>query len=156
MYARMETVENTVKKRLEDMIKNAKSGRAFIQMQVYPRYLEHQKLRWQTENWGLWDALNPGYAEYKKKKFADKKGQGMRMMIATGRLIDAVLGESNLHRKIVTEKSLVVGVGGTEPGGELEYAPRANLMRPFMSFDSTMDQRFKKEIRALYRKWMVK
>lgn len=156
MKASLVKTSDTISNKLNKMVKDTKDQRAFIQLQLYPRYLEYQRLRWMSENWGNWKALNPKYAERKKKLYADRKGQGMRMLIATGRLIDAVLGENNLHRKLITKNSLIVGVGDTGSGGKLEYAPRVNLLRPFMDFSSARDKKFKKDVKELYRKWVTR
>lgn len=155
MDVKLRKVQSTVDKKLSGMIKKFKSGQAFLQMQIYPRYLEHQQFRWQTENWGAWKDLNSDYAEKKKRVYASYPGGGIRMMIATGRTINAVLGRNKFHRKIVTEKSLIVGIGGTEPDGDLEYAKYAGAMRPFMDFENAMGKRFVKDAKNLYRKWVM-
>jgi len=154
MKGGISVIENKVKSRLEKMTQKVRSPKAFIQMTLYPKYLEHQMLRWASENYGQWKPLNPDYERMKKKKFASFPGAGNKMMIARGRLYKAVLGQNNFHAKIITDSSLSVGVNFTGKGEPMEYAKFANELRPFMKFHTGRDYRFITEIKYEFIKYM--
>ena len=154
MDVKLKKLEDKVSTSLEALKARGKSGRTFINAYAYPKYIEHQMLRWDSQNWGSWPALNPKYAEYKKRKFAQFPGQGERMMIATGKLYQSVIGENRkYHVKIITENELIVGIkfGGKN---EMEYARFANELRPFMSFKESNDKAFIKDLKERYQKYL--
>ena len=154
MDVKLKKLEDKVSESLKSLMARGKSGKAFIQAYAYPKYLEHQMLRWASQNWGSWPALNPKYAEYKKRKFANYPGQGERMMIATGKLYQSVIGENKkYHVRIITENELIVGInlGGKN---ELEYARFANELRPFMDFKTSQDKSFIKDLKEKYTNYL--
>lgn len=106
------------------VVAKANSSQAFLNRIVYPMYQNIQRERWMTEGFGKWPKLNTRYARYKRVKFASFPGQGTKMMIATNRLQKSVVGPGDGHRKIATDKKLIVGT-------TVEYAEHANKARPF-------------------------
>lgn len=139
------STENKIMNRLNDMIKNVKDVRGFLERVVYPTYLKAQRRRWMSENQtdghgdlGGWDPLNPAYARRKKIRWAAAPGGGTKMLIASGRLFKAVIGEGPGHRKIVSERSIIIGV-------DIPYAKHVNARRPFFIFSDEMMDGIKKK-----------
>lgn len=138
MKASVISTENKILNRLNDMVKNVKDVRGFLERVVYPTYLKAQKKRWMSENQtdgsgdlGGWDALNPLYAARKKVRWAQAPGGGTKLLIASGRLYKAVMGEGPGHRKIVSDRSIIIGV-------DIPYAKYVNARRPFFIFSDEM------------------
>lgn len=152
MKANLASIGRTLEKGLDGMIARADSARAFLERVVYPSYIRAQKKRWMTQGASdgvgkldAWAPLNPKYAAWKLKRAANEYGGGRKMMILTGQLYKAVVGEGPGHKKLITGKSLVVGVS-------TPYAKYANAQRDFITFsDQFMDDlrgRYKKMITA--------
>lgn len=136
--ASVKSTENKILNRLNEMVKNVKDVRGFLERVVYPTYLKAQRRRWMSENQtdgfgdlGGWAPLNPAYARRKKIRWAAAPGGGTKMLIASGRLFKAVMGEGPGHRKIVSERSIIIGV-------DVPYAKYVNQRRPFFIFSDEM------------------
>jgi len=130
---------------MQNVVKRAEKGTAFLNRVVYPIYQNFQRERWVTQNWGKWPALNPKYARQKLRRFASYPGGGRHMMIATGRLVTSVTGEKKRdHRKIVTNRRLIVGT--TVP-----YAKYPDETREF----SEMPPQFWNAVADQYVKYLI-
>jgi hypothetical protein len=130
----LEIVEDTALKNLRAMIKRGKSTRTFLQLKAYPIYIKAQMKRWMTENTSqgtAWAPLNSKYASYKLKKFGSNVGAGKKIMIATGRLYQSIIGAGDGHFKLITDSSMIVGT-------TLDYAKFAASKRPIMKFNKDM------------------
>lgn len=122
-------------KKLHEMVDRAGDARAFLNRVIYPMYQNMQRERWMTENvseTGKWPALNSRYASYKLRKFGSFPGGGRKMMIATNKLFNSVVGGDGGsapqgHNKIVTKSELKIFTTVT-------YAAHANDIRPFAKF----------------------
>jgi len=128
--------ERGIQANLEAMVSRANSVQGYLNRNLYRQYQNAQRTRWQTEGASegtKWLPLNPGYAKRKLVRFASYPGGGRKMMIATKRLFDAVVGPSGEHRKEVTSRSLTIG--WTTP-----YAVYADEKRPFSSFSNKTEQ----------------
>ena len=114
-------VAEGITKQLEKMVANANLMPSYLDRVVYRQYQKAQKKRWETENTDpfsaprQWDALDPLYAVYKRKKFSDFVGHGEKMLIATGTLKDGVIGPKDgvigpgsKHGKKVEERSITI------------------------------------------------
>jgi len=135
-------------KKLDTMISRAKNARAYLNRIAYPMYQEAQLERWKTENvseGAPWKRLSPRYLAQKKIRFASEPYSGRKMLVATGRLLKSVVGsERRYHRKIVTDKKLIIST--TVP-----YAAEVAEVRPFMVFGNNT----KKKILEGFRKYVV-
>ena len=104
---------NGIQNKLSGMISRAGLVRGWLNRVGYPLIIEAQRLRWVSEGASegkTWAALNPEYARYKLKKFADAPGGGRKMLVATGRLVDSVTGDNTKdHYKLVEETRLSAG-----------------------------------------------
>jgi hypothetical protein len=147
--AKWTKIQDTVTAKLQQMIERGKSGRAFIAARVVPKYKEFQMLRWASEDQGQWPALkSASYMAWKKRKFADSIGQGERMMIASGKLLNSVLVQSGgFGYQMITEDQLIIGLDASE----IDYAKYANEVRNFMDFPDE----FMAELRQEYRDYML-
>ena len=104
-------VEDGISKWAEKVLNRSSTAgiRAWLNRVAYPKLLQVQLKRWQTEGSSegeTWAALNPDYARSKLKRFAGFPGGGRKMLIATGRLVQSMTGQSGEGRKIVTENKL--------------------------------------------------
>jgi len=131
-------LSSNIEKRLKEMVQQANRTRDFLERVVYKTYLKAQMKRWMSEGrsdgFGSlpgWKALNAQYAEQKKVRFAEFPGRGKKMLIATNRLFNATTGKGPGHKKIVSEKSVIVGV-------DVPYAKYVNADRPFFIFSDEM------------------
>lgn len=138
MKASITSVSKTIEKRLDQMIKQASQTRAFLERVVYREYIKAQRKRWMTEGatdgWGplqKWTALNTKYAAWKRRRYAAAPGGGRKMLIATQRLFLAVVGEGDGHKKLISDRSIVIGV-------DIPYAKYVNSSRPFFIFSDEM------------------
>lgn len=144
----LEIVEDTALKNLRAMIKRGKSTRTFLQLKAYPIYIKAQMKRWMTENSSqgtAWAPLNKKYAEYKLKKYGAAVGGGKKMMIATGRLYQSIIGAGDGHFKLITDSAMIVGT-------TLDYAKYAASKRPFQKFNKDMIA----QLKADWIKYMIK
>jgi hypothetical protein len=125
-------VVNGVTKSLEGMLNRANLIDGYLDRVVYPMYQNLQRERWASENatqGSSWPSLQPAYAEMKLKRYADYPGGGTKMMIATKRLFNSVVGDEDTseHEKVVSNHSLQIF--STTP-----YAEYANVVREFKEF----------------------
>ena len=139
----MEMVEDSALKNLKAMVKRGKNSRSFLQLHAYPVYIKAQMQRWMTEGASQnekWDALNPAYAAYKLKKFSTAPGGGRKIMIATGKLYQSVIGAGEGHFKMITDNEMIVGTS-------VPYATYPSARRKIMHFDKGF-------IKILKKKWI--
>ena len=138
-------------KHFDNLISRANAARTVLSVNVYKIYQNAQRKRWMTEGASegkKWKALSPAYIERKKimygggqkhkwiggrgkgrpwtkaGKWPSYPGKGTKMLIATNRLYESVVGPHADHRKMVTEKRLIVGT-------RVKYAHDVNKVRPF-------------------------
>ena len=132
----LQMIEKGIQKSLNDLLNRTLGIRTYLNTVVYDQYKNAQRKRWMTEGASegeSWKQLDPKYAAWKMRKFANKPGGGRKMLIATGRLFAAVVGEAagegqkTEHRKIVTNKS--IEIAWTTP-----YAPYVDEIRDFSEF----------------------
>jgi hypothetical protein len=140
------------KKKLEAMKVRAGPGmRAYLNTTVYRQIQNIQMQRWVSEGGSegqSWKPLNPRYAEWKTKKYADSPGSGKKMLIATGQLASGVIGPVDggdalglrgpyrSHLKVVSEKEIFVGVNGSL----VQYAYDVNQERNFSKISAQSKQ----------------
>ncbi len=155
MNVSVKSLTNGIERQLEDMVKRANLVPAYLNRVVYPTYQKAQRERWTAENsgadfaGGAWPSLDPAYASWKKRKYADSPGGGSKMMIRTKRLFDSVVGPSDEHRKIVDNKSLRIAT--TVP-----YAIHADAHRTFTQFSPKFYSRIYKDLTAYLAKNVIK
>lgn len=113
---------------LKGMLSRAGLVRGWLNREAYPRVIKVQQMRWMTEGGSEgdgWAPLEPKYAKYKLRKFADYPGGGRKMLIATNRLANGVMAVNlSDHYKLVTETSL-------ETGTTIPYAKYVDAKRNF-------------------------
>jgi len=111
---KMTSLSKKIEDRLNRLVENANLVDGYLERVVYRQYQKAQKDRWTTENTSAfsaprkWDALDPSYAAYKKRKFSDFIGHGEKMLIATGRLFQGVIGPSEDHRSVIGDKKIEI------------------------------------------------
>lgn len=149
------TSKNIGKDESKEMLKRSRDARAWLNRIAYTLYQNWQRERWMTEGSSQgkkWPKLNPIYAAYKLRRYGggtkykwiggrgeDRPwvpagrwpkfpGNGSKMMVATGKLVDSVTGKSlAFHRKVVKPQELLIAT--TVP-----YAKDANETRNFTEF----------------------
>ena len=138
MKASIKSQENKILGKLNEMLSQTRQVRAFLERVVYPTYLKAQMKRWMTvgrsDGFGTlepWKPLSAKYAAWKKRRWADAPGGGTKVLIASGRLYKAVMNQGPGHRKIISDRSLIVGV-------DIPYAKYVNESRPFFIFSDEM------------------
>ncbi len=98
---------------LNGMLDRTKLVRGWLNRVAYPMIIKAQQMRWMTEGASEgegWAPINPRYAKWKLKKFADYPGGGRKTLIATSRLVKGMTGENlSDHYKLVTDRTLEVG-----------------------------------------------
>lgn len=138
--AYFEVTKDGITAEIRAMIQRGRSPSSYMQRITYPKYINAQIQRWQSENTTQgpkWEALSPAYAKRKKRKFATYPGAGNVLMVATGRLADASQGRKNAL-KMITDRQMRVGVDV----GALPYAVYPGLIRPFMEFSDATIQKW--------------
>lgn len=120
-----------INNRLDAIVGRCKSMRSYLNRVVYHQYQQAQIRRWNTENISEgqnWKPLNPQYQLAKRKRYAGFPYSGSRMLVATGTLLQSVVGTApRYHRKIVTNTGITIMT-------TLEYAPHVADVRPFMKW----------------------
>lgn len=137
--------DHNIEKRLDEMIANSKNIRALANTALVDIYQRAQSQRWQTENQSEgqnWLPINATYRERKKVLFKDYPGAGTKTLVATNKLVNAATGRGNGFLKMVTNKTLVLGVDDSY----VPYAKYVAEVRPFMSFGKDTKQQFKRAI----------
>lgn len=138
--ASIKSVNNSIQKKLQQMVEQTRQTRAFLERVVYPSYLKAQMKRWMSEGRSdgvgalqAWKPLSSRYSAWKKVRYASAPGGGTKMLIATMRLFNAVTGKGEGHKKLISDKSIIIGV-------DVPYAKYVNASRPFFIFsDPFMD-----------------
>lgn len=101
-----------ITKRLDDMVKRVNLVPGYLSRVVYRKYQNVQRERWASENTnrdvdgGAWHALDPSYADYKRRKYKGYPGGGTKLLIRTKRLLNSVVGPSTEQSVIVDKKSI--------------------------------------------------
>lgn len=136
-------VVSDVSNSLQGILKRANLIDGYLDRVVYPTYQNIQRERWASENasqGSAWPALSAQYAGQKVKKYASFPGGGTKMMIATKRLFNSVVGDTlDEHRKIISDHQLQIYT--TVP-----YAPYANQARQFTTFSEDEIRKIKSDI----------
>jgi hypothetical protein len=132
----------------------------FFRMTVLPFYRQKQGERWQTQGQSQgskWDEYkNPGYKDYKQRKYADFLGRGKIMMVATSRLLGSALGPGDNpfggrllgeedHRRIIEPRKMLLQTA-------TPYAGFASEKRDIFGFNPT----FWKEIKSKMAKYIAR
>ena len=134
---RLVSLGRELQNQLEGMVDRSQRTQAYLNRVVYRQYRNAQRKRWMTEGASegdKWKRLNPKYAEWKKKKFKTYKGAGKKMLIATGELMESVIGPKGSHKKIVTDTSI-------EVAWSTPYSVYVDEVRNFTEFsDETMQK----------------
>lgn len=126
----LKTLEDGIGQSLKAMISRARNMQGFLNRVVYKEYQNAQRERWISENDSegtRWKRLTKPYSDYKKTKFASYPGSGNRMLVATGRLYQSVIGPSSEHYKLTTSKSITIGT-------RVPYAKYVDEERTFTTF----------------------
>jgi len=125
-----------------DMLNKLNQPQAVLERKIYPMYQQLQLKRWQSQGSSegeTWDALSPAYKARKLKKFRSDPGEGRFMLVATGNLFGATVGNNPLtgsvgnqyHRKLISSTGMEISV---EESGDFNYPHFVNDLRPFMEF----------------------
>jgi hypothetical protein len=173
------STKQDIRKKLDEMLERARprSTKDFLTHCAYPMYMVRQMRRWMTEGSSegvTWAPLSHKYAEWKLINMAGMPGHGAKMLIATGKLFESVvgrelkrepseisytdaggqekisltggIGDSGLphHFVKVTESSLTVST-------DLEYAKDVNAARKIWFFKDD----FKKRLKAMHKGWFA-
>lgn len=166
-----------IRNKLDEMISRARTPESFLAHCAYPMYIARQTRRWVTEGeseGSKWAPLSDKYKKYKALNFAGYPGNGMKMLIRTGKLFEAVVGRE--LKKEPSEISYVEAGGKMKPilngaiggGGmehhfakvtksrltvytDLDYAKKVNQSRKLWFFKDD----FNKRLKAMYRGWFA-
>lgn len=157
MNASLSKITNSVEEALEGMIRRANLVSGYLNRVVYQEYRIAQRKRWMQENddpdftGGPWAQLDAKYAEQKRKKYGDNPfGRGTKMLIASGRLFNSVVGPSGGdHHKIVDNKEIRIFT--TVP-----YAKFVDEDRTFSSWSLVFKRRIYKGLRDYLTKSIIK
>lgn len=161
----IQVVSSKIVKNLDEIVARGRSSRAFLARVAYPMYQARQMKRWMTEGSSedeQWAPLNKKYAEWKRINFAGYPGNGLKMLIRTGRLAEGVIGrkmtgdvvspESQAepsraagHFVMITNTQLVVAT-------EVEYAKYVSAKRKLWVFKPD----FRKDIKKRLQKWLFR
>jgi len=154
------TTQDGISARLGEIISRTQGLSTVLRRNVFPIYVNAQIERWNTEGASEklgWKPLNRRYAEYKVRKFGggpkfrffpsmggrniigtyspSYPGGGTKMMIATNRLIDSVIGKTNkYHKRIISNKGMTIST--TVP-----YAKHADENRTFSKWSPETTKR---------------
>lgn len=147
----MKKIQDGISRSLRSMETRSKTVQGYLNRVVYPLYQNAQRLRWQSENgtqgtkWLPYErtfassGAAAAYRRHKLKKFAAAPGGGRKLMIASGRTFQSVIGPSIDHRKLVTARSIKIAT-------VVPYARYANDARPFDEFNEEFKVRIRKGI----------
>jgi hypothetical protein len=106
--AGMEKLSTQCTENLQKMVERGRSAQAFLTRVAYPMYQARQMRRWMTQNSSegdQWIPLSKKYAEWKRINYAGWPGNGMRMLIRTGRLAESVIGRKITGQEVSEESS---------------------------------------------------
>lgn len=135
--AKLKAIGDGISEQIKKYLDRARLIDGYINSQIYPTYKRRQNKRYQTENASegtRWKPLNADYAKRKLTKFASYQGGGRKMMIATGRMKESVIGPGADHRKIGPSK------GRLEVYWTTPYAVYTEDIRPVNVWDKRQDQ----------------
>lgn len=148
MSAKIKKIEDGVTAKLDELSGRVKGLSGYLNTVVYKQYQDAQVKRWETENASegrRWDPLTPLYLQRKEVKYAGFPYAGRRIGIATGALIQSVVGsDQRYHRKIVTPNQLIIGT-------RIKYASHFAEKRPIFQFGKPTTKRILDGIRAYLR-----
>ncbi len=146
MNAKLEVTHDGISEKLKTMLTRANGVSTFLQRVILPEYYKAQEERWETENASegeTWTAIKPGYAAYKKRKFASFPGGGEKLLIATGKLAFAATGRTPSDGyKLITNDSFVVGINDEA----IPYGKYVAETRPIMKFSDDTVNSWKDQI----------
>lgn len=107
----LKKLSNGIEKNLQAKLQRANSLQSFLNRNVYAMYQNFQRTRWMTEGSSegqQWAPLSPTYAKYKLKRYSEYPGGGSKMLIATQKLFNSVVGPGQGQRKVVTNRQLTI------------------------------------------------
>lgn len=133
-------IQDGVTQKLNAMISRQAKLDAWLNRVAFPLYKRAQKERYASENHGAqfdgngWDPLNDAYAERKLRLYRSYDGGGRKMMIATGRMKSAVIGENtDYFRKLIERGSLRIYLIIGEETRYFNYADDARTVSSWSS-----------------------
>lgn len=131
--------------KLNQMLSRGQLTRGWLNRVAYPMIVEAQRIRWASEGASegrSWQRLNPAYAMYKLKKFAEYPGGGSKMLIATGKLVASMTGDqTSNHFKLVEDERILVGT-------TLDYARYVDEARNITNLGQDTKQALQNSLRA--------
>ena len=136
--AGIKNVKHVIQGKLDGMLSRARDPAPYIKRKIFPKYQNVQRARWDSENntsevdGGLWARLNPSYAARKLKIYKDEYMGGTKMMVATGTLYKAVIGENtDFFRMIISNNRLIFAL---EIDKNHEYFKYTDASRTYTKF----------------------
>lgn len=135
-----------IKDKLTAMLKRSNHLAAFMQRKILPEYYRAQEQRWITANVSEgsgWRPIDPTYAAWKQRKYANAPGGGRQLMVATSRLSFAATGRSPADGyKLITDNMFVVGINDDA----IPYAKYVAQERHIMEFSDATINKWKNQI----------
>lgn len=142
--AGLKKLQDNVTKTLERMTKSPSFFPQYVTRYFQPEFIEVQQRRFMTTNeseGSHWDALNPVYAAFKKRKYADSFGHGTQINIASGRLFKSLtLQQGADWQRLLSDTTVIFNFN-------IEYAKYVDERRPILEFAPTTLEQFKKNFR---------
>ena len=134
----LKRLQTGVQDRLQGLMDRASGSQGFMLRVIYPRYQKAQLKRWMTEGPG-WPPLTARYAAQKRVRFAAYPGSGRKMLIATDRLRQSVVGPHRDFRMHTTRTSMVISTA-------VPYAGWVDERRDFTTFDRATVQQWRDDL----------
>jgi hypothetical protein len=135
--AKLTKVLSGIEDQLKAMLDRKGRMQAYLNRNVYKQYQNARRTQWATQGASegdRWENNPPKYADYKTRKFAAYPGGGRKVLIATGRLMQSVIGPGEDHRKVATNE--YIAINWTTP-----YAVAVGEARPYADLGrETMDE----------------
>ena len=158
--------ENALLRKYDKYLKAEKGIQAALARDIYVLYQNAQAKKFQsvsnaggvTSEGDYWPSLTEDYRRQKMKRFSRFTGTGKRMLIATGTLAKAAIGEvrdgtnpitgqSVTQRYLTEPRRLVVTLSG-------DYAGYVNERRKIMNFGEKFWQNAKERIKLYFKEGM--
>jgi len=150
---KLRVVQNTVKKRLDAMVKAGRSPKAYLNRVVFAQYQKAQAERWMsiggnsggtTSEGDQWDPLTDKYRKWKERR-RGFLASGRRMLVATGRLQAAAVRVMPPDgKKVVTDSSIIITTS-------IPYARYVSEARNFVGFGRETIAEMKRGLREYLR-----
>lgn len=153
MTIKLKVLDDQASAELDRMAARSDAIRGFLARVVYPFYQNLQLERWESDGGSqgdYWAALSPAYAFWKARKYASTAHRGEKILIASGRLLNSVVGRADLggvnnsqgqseHRRLIENRSMKIFT--TTP-----YAEYVDAARSFTGIASSDMERIKDAI----------